>query len=165
MTLEAPSKHQNSCLRYSCSIFDTNCSYCVAFAICWQPKNPSNASDAYTEDKILERIAPIGSIRTEPFLADSSANEKVGNITKIALSGEEVYVNRCAACHEAGVLNAPKIGDTAAWAPRISQGLDTLLYSVLNGNGAMASQKGPLNTDEELKSAVIYLTNKSGGSL
>ena len=26
----------------------------------------------------------------------------------------------------------------------------------------MASQKGPLNTDEELKSAVIYLTNKSG---
>ena len=36
-------------------------------------KNPSNASDAYTEDKILERIAPIGSIRTEPVLADSSA--------------------------------------------------------------------------------------------
>ena len=29
----------------------------------------------------------------------------------------------------------------------------------------MASQKGPLNTDEELKAAVIYLTNKSGGSL
>lgn len=128
-------------------------------------KNPSNASDAYTEDKILERIAPIGSIRTEPALADSSTTEKDTNITKVALSGEEVYVNRCAACHEAGVLNSPKIGDTAAWAPRISQGLDTLLYSVLNGKGAMASQKGPLNTDEELKSAVIYLTNKSGGSL
>jgi len=128
-------------------------------------KDPSNASDAYTEDKILERIAPIGSIRTEPVLADSVATEKDGNITKVALSGEEVYVNRCAACHEAGVLNAPKIGDTAAWGPRISQGLDALLYSVLNGKGAMASQKGPLNTDEELKSAVIYLTNKSGGSL
>ncbi|MDA9719197.1 c-type cytochrome [Betaproteobacteria bacterium] len=128
-------------------------------------KNPSNASDAYTEEKILERIAPIGSIRTEPVLADLSANEKDANITKVALSGEEVYANRCAACHEAGVLNAPKIGDTAAWAPRISLGLDTLLYSVLNGKGAMASQKGPLNTDEELKSAVIYLTNKSGGSL
>ena len=128
-------------------------------------KNPSNSSDAYTEDKVLERIAPIGSIRTEPVLADSSANEKGANITKVALSGEEVYANRCAACHEAGVLNAPKIGDSVAWAPRISQGLDTLLYSVLNGKGAMASQKGPLNTDEELKSAVIYLTNKSGGSL
>ena len=128
-------------------------------------KNPSNSSDAYTEDKILERIAPIGSIRTEPVMADSSTNEKNVNITKVALSGEEVYANRCAACHEAGVLNAPKIGDTAAWAPRISQGLDTLLYSVLNGKGAMASQKGPLNSDEELKAAVIYLTNKSGGSL
>ena len=128
-------------------------------------KNPSKASDAYTEEKTLERIAPIGSIRTEPVLADLSANEKDANITKVALSGEQVYANRCAACHEAGVLNAPKIGDTAAWAPRISQGLDTLVYSVLNGKGAMASQKGPLNTDEELKSAVIYLTNKSGGSL
>ena len=128
-------------------------------------KNPSNSSDAYTEDKILERIAPIGSIRTEPVLADLSANEKDVNVTKVALSGEEVYANRCAACHEAGVLNSPKIGDTVAWAPRISQGLDALLYSVLNGKGAMASQKGPLNTDEELKSAVIYLTNKSGGSL
>ena len=128
-------------------------------------KNPSNSSDAYTEDKILERIAPIGSIRTEPVLADSSANEKDVNVTKVALSGEEVYNNRCAACHEAGVLNSPKIGDTVAWAPRISQGLDSFLYSVLNGKGAMASQKGPLNTDDELKSAVIYLTNKSGGSL
>ena len=128
-------------------------------------KDPSGASDAYTEDKILERIASIGSIRTEPVLADSGANEKDVNITKVALSGEEVYANRCAACHEAGVLNSPKIGDKAAWAPRISQGLDTLLYSVLNGKGAMASQKGPLNTDEELKAAVIYLTNKSGGSL
>ena len=128
-------------------------------------KNPSNSSDAYTEDKILERISPIGSIRTEPFLADSSTNVEDANIIKVALSGEEVYANRCAACHEAGVLNAPKIGDTAAWAPRISQGLDTLLYSVLNGKGAMASQKGPLNTDEELKAAVIYLSNKSGGSL
>ena len=128
-------------------------------------KNPSNSSDAYTEDKVLERIAPIGSIRTEPVLVESTANEKDGNITKVALSGEEVYANRCAACHEAGVLNAPKIGDTAAWASRIGQGLDALLYSVLNGKGAMASQKGPLNTDEELKAAVIYLTNKSGGSL
>ena len=128
-------------------------------------KNPSNSSDAYTEDKILERIAPVGSIRTEPVLADLSANEKDVNITKVALSGEEVYANRCAACHEAGVLNAPKIGDTTAWAPRINQGLDTLLSSVLNGKGAMAAQKGPLNTDDELKAALRYLTNQSGGSL
>ena len=98
-------------------------------------------------------------------MADSSASKTEAKITKVTLSGEEVYVNRCAACHEAGVLNAPKIGDTSAWAPRISQGLDTLVYSVLNGKGAMASQKGPLNTDEELKAAVIYLTNKSGGAL
>ena len=49
--------------------------------------------------------------------------------------------------------------ETRPWAPRISQGLDTLLYSVLNGKGAMASQKGPLNTDEELKVS-SYISHK-----
>ena len=38
----------------------------------------------------FERIAPIGSIRTEPVLADSSATEKDTNITKVALSGRSV---------------------------------------------------------------------------
>jgi len=127
-------------------------------------KNPSNSSDAYTEEKVLERIAPIGSIRTEPYAVQASDTLNEGSVTKVSLSGEAVYSNRCAACHEAGVLNAPKIGDVPAWSSRLSQGLDKLVYSVLNGKGAMAAQKGPLNTDDEIKSAVIYLTNKSGGS-
>ena len=127
-------------------------------------QNPSNSSDAYTEEKVLARIAPIGSIRTEPVLVEADDTNKKVTITKVALSGEAVYSNRCAACHEAGVLNAPKIGDAVAWGPRLKQGLDKLVESVYNGKGAMASQRGPLNTDEELQAAVIYLTNKSGGS-
>tara|TARA_B100000963_G_scaffold43577_1_gene32479 strand:+ start:227 stop:886 length:660 start_codon:yes stop_codon:yes gene_type:complete len=38
-------------------------------------KNPSNASDAYTEEKVLERIAPIGSIRTEPVKVAAAADQ------------------------------------------------------------------------------------------
>ena len=72
--------HQNTktaFICYSCSVFDTHCNVIVLLSqYVGNLKNPSNSSDAYTEDKILERIAPIGSIRTEPVLADSSATSK-----------------------------------------------------------------------------------------
>ena len=126
-------------------------------------KNPEKSSDAYTAEKIAQRIQPIGTLRTEPYVSVESDNVVLASVDVGPLSGEAVYSNRCAACHEAGVLNAPKIGDIGAWKPRLGQGLDKLVYSVLNGKGSMGAQKGPLNTDEEIKAAVVYLTNKSGG--
>ena len=75
-------------------------------------KIPQIPSDAYTEDKILERIAPIGSIRTEPVLADSSASEKDASVTKVALSGRRSTLIDVLLATRL-VLNAPKIGDTA----------------------------------------------------
>jgi cytochrome c5 len=46
---------------------------------------------------------------------------------------EEKYGKACATCHSAGVLGAPKKGDTSAWQPRLKQGTDTLLTHVRNG--------------------------------
>ena len=39
-----------------------------------------------------------------------------------AQSGEATYKQVCASCHNAGVLNAPKVGDKAKWAPLIAEG-------------------------------------------
>jgi cytochrome c5 len=33
--------------------------------------------------------------------------------------GEDTYNKACASCHAQGVAGAPKLGDKAAWAPRI----------------------------------------------
>lgn len=45
----------------------------------------------------------------------------------------DLYNQSCATCHAAGVLGAPKSGDKAAWAPRLKQGMPTLVSHTKNG--------------------------------
>ena len=79
-------------------------------------------------------------------------------------TGEQIYKNVCSICHDAGTLGAPKTGDTAAWAPRISLGFDALTHSVINGKNAMPPRAGASDlTDTEIQRAVAYLTHLAGG--
>jgi cytochrome c5 len=80
-------------------------------------------------------------------------------------AGDAVYKAQCAACHDAGLAGAPKIGDTAAWAARISTGYEALLNSALKGKGAMGAQAGGAFSDLEIGRAVVHLANASGGRL
>ncbi|MFZ8914303.1 MAG: c-type cytochrome [Burkholderiaceae bacterium] len=119
-------------------------------------------SDALTPEAIAERIAPIGRVATEPEAGTVAA---AASVVKAALrSGPEVYGAACAACHTAGVLGAPKMGDAAGWKPRLSAGLDALVNSSLKGKGAMPAQGGGAYSDEEIRKAVIHMVNGSGGS-
>jgi len=77
-------------------------------------------------------------------------------------SGEEVFKVQCTACHTSGAAGAPKIGDTAAWAPRIATGLETLVNSAMKGKNAMAAQGGGDFTDIEVARAVVYIANAGG---
>ena len=68
----------------------------------------------------------------------------------------------CVACHAQSVAGSPKIGDKAAWAPRIKQGMDTLVQSVLKGKGAMPPKGGnPSLSDAEIKAAVEFLVSQA----
>ncbi|MFZ9722481.1 MAG: c-type cytochrome [Burkholderiaceae bacterium] len=119
-------------------------------------------SDALTPEAIAERIAPIGRVATEPEAGTVAA---AASVVKAALrSGPEVYGAACAACHTAGVLGAPKMGDAAGWKPRLSAGLDALVNASLKGKGAMPAQGGGAYSDEEIRKAVIHMVNGSGGS-
>jgi cytochrome c5 len=88
-----------------------------------------------------------------------------------ARSGEEVTNTVCAACHNTGVQGAPKIGDKAAWAPHIKEGLNHLLANAIKGitvKGAMVMppRGGAADlSDAEVASAIVYMANKSGGNL
>jgi len=77
-------------------------------------------------------------------------------------TGEQVFAAQCTACHSAGVAGAPKIGDAAAWGPRIATGFDALLNSALKGKGAMGPQGGGDFSDLEVARAVVYMANKAG---
>jgi cytochrome c5 len=75
-------------------------------------------------------------------------------------TGEQVVDSGCVACHENGVNGAPKIGDRAAWIPRMSKGLDVLVQSAIHGHGAMPARGGIADlSDREIESAIVYMFN------
>ena len=81
--------------------------------------------------------------------------------------GDQIFNKICIQCHAAdsSVPNAPKIENNGDWAPRIGQGFDTLFQHALNGFNAMPAKGGAADlTDQELKRAITYMANKSGGN-
>ena len=68
------------------------------------------------------------------------------------------------ACHAVGVANAPKFGDQAAWAPKVSVGLNALVASVVNGKGAMPPGGGSAYSEDEIRSVVEYMLAEAGVS-
>ena len=74
-----------------------------------------------------------------------------------AKSPDDVIGKHCNACHGSGLLNAPKIGDTAAWKTRADEqgGLDGLLAKAITGINAMPPKGTCADcSDEELKGAI-----------
>ncbi|MFN8839904.1 MAG: c-type cytochrome, partial [Burkholderiales bacterium] len=61
--------------------------------------------------------------------------------------------------HVAGVAGAPKLGDKAAWAPRLAAGVDGLTASVIKGKGAMPPKGGSTASDAEIKASVQYMVD------
>jgi cytochrome c5 len=105
------------------------------------------------------RIAPVGTV----VLADANAPH-------VAMSGEAVFGQVCKTCHEAGLAGAPKMGDKAAWAPRIAEGEATLFKHAIDGfqgkTGLMPPKGGnPDLADDDVERAVVYMANNSGGKL
>jgi len=77
-------------------------------------------------------------------------------------AGEKTYDTTCMACHLMGVAGAPKLGDKAAWTPRIAKGNDALNASVINGLNAMPPRAGnPKLTDADIQQAVAFMVEKS----
>ncbi|MCK9388076.1 MAG: c-type cytochrome [Sulfuritalea sp.] len=109
------------------------------------------------DEAVNSRIAPVARVE---LAAPSAAGAVVGD-----RSGEQLYKTTCITCHEAGVANAPKFGDKAAWAPRLALGLEGLMKSVIAGKNAMPPRAGSDANDTELARAVVYMANKAGGKL
>jgi cytochrome c5 len=79
-----------------------------------------------------------------------------------AADGKAVYDKVCFACHVQSVAGSPRLGDKAAWAPRIQQGVDALVQSVTKGKGAMPPKAGnPALTDAEIRAAVEFMVSQS----
>lgn len=76
--------------------------------------------------------------------------------------GQKIYSQACAFCHDKGVAGAPKIGDAAAWSPRLAQGMEALYTVALRGKGAMPAKGGnPSLSDADVRAAVDFLVAQS----
>jgi cytochrome c5 len=82
-----------------------------------------------------------------------------------AESGEAVYRDKCAMCHDSGTDKAPRIGAPEDWTARFAKGRDGLLRSALKGvpGTAMAPKGGFLQLpDAEVAQAVDYMLERVG---
>lgn len=133
------------------------------------------SSTKYTENHpamsdvaVAKRIQPVGQVHIGPVPETADAAAPAASAVAAApssKSGEEVYKQVCAACHTTGVLNAPKTGDKAAWAPLIKEGLDIITADAIKGIRQMPARGGNPNlSDLEMRRAVVYMANQSGAS-
>jgi cytochrome c5 len=125
-------------------------------------------SDVSNEPKevMLENIKPVGQVNIagQPGTQEATAAEPAAAAGEAAApkSGEQIYQANCVACHGTGVAGAPKLGDAAAWAPRIAKGMDALLKSATNGLNAMPPKGLCMAcSEDELKGTIQYMVSKS----
>lgn len=113
-------------------------------------------TDALSDEQVAARIAPLAKV-----------DVKDANAPRTYKTGEEVYKAVCVTCHGTGAAGAPKFGNKDDWAPRISQGFDTLLKTALAGKGAMPARGGtsPADvSDYEIARTIVYMANNDGAN-
>ncbi|PHQ25682.1 cytochrome c5 family protein [Marinobacter guineae] len=115
---------------------------------------------ASVEDEIRARIEPVGEVCLEGEQCGAAA-APTQSASSGPRSGSEVYDAVCMACHTTGAAGAPVIGNAEAWAPRIDQGMETLISHAINGFNAMPAKGGCASCpDEEIQAAVEYLVEQ-----
>jgi cytochrome c5 len=129
-----------------------------------------SSEEATTE--VMKNTEPVANVQMQGDEPEAPAAEE--NTDAVAASegggddtGKTTYGGICVACHGSGLPGIPQVGDTAAWAPRIEQGNDTLYEHAINGytgsSGMPMPAKGgnPALSDDDVKAAVDYMVSSS----
>jgi cytochrome c5 len=114
----------------------------------------STASPAAQEEAVAKRLKPAG----EVIISASGSAQQLRD-------GKTVVETACAACHATGAMNAPKIGDKAAWGKLTSRSLEALTASAIKGVRQMPARGGnPDLADVEIARAIVYMANQGGAN-
>jgi cytochrome c5 len=126
---------------------------------------------ALTPEAVERRIQPVARLEFGPpegvaQKPAAAAPAKPGAVAAAGkpgpVDGKAVYDKVCVACHQVSVAGSPRLGDQAAWAPRIKTGMDSLMQSVTKGKGAMPPRGGnPSLSDAEVRAAVEFMVGQS----
>jgi cytochrome c5 len=92
-------------------------------------------------------------------VAASTIGSVIGTASVQAAPNMSKYNKSCVVCHDQGVAGAPKIGDAAAWEPRLAKGMDALMASVKNGLNAMPPMGMCFDcSDDEYMELIKYMS-------
>ena len=115
----------------------------------------NSAAASATENKTE---APAAEAKTEVAAAGGASAQRDPNFNP---QGE--YDKLCATCHAIGLMNAPKLGDSAAWKERLDKagGLDGLVQQGIKGINAMPPKGGSTVNDDQFHDLVVFFLDKS----
>lgn len=123
---------------------------------------------AAVEDRTrpFARVAVAGQDNAALAIVEQSAVAAAATASPVPQNGEEVFNAACTACHTQGIAGAPRMGDKAAWAPRIAKGKDTLYKHSLEGfqgqTGVMPPKGGRVDlSDDLIRLGVDYMIDGS----
>lgn len=129
------------------------------------------AADSAVAGQAAENTAPIGKVALAGQDNSALAIKAPGSgaapaALPVPKSGEETFQTVCSACHGTGVGGAPRVGDHAAWGPRIGQGKAMLYEHALKGftgkAGVMLPKGGRSDLPDDLvRETVDYMVKKS----
>lgn len=117
---------------------------------------PAHGGNAGVNDLEIERAIT--------YMVNASGGhwvEPIGAVTPAAArSYDQIVQTQCAKCHQDGKDGAPRIGDRAAWIPRLKKGLDALVASAVHGHGGMPPRGGEADlSDGQIRGAIVAMFN------
>lgn len=144
----------------------------IGVALYLYSKNPPPINPSHI-DEVEQRIAPVGGVYAgdtgKAALADAQAAAAKAAAAQVAYGGttdgKTIFGNLCQTCHENAATGAPVLSDKAAWAPRVAEGLDTLVKHATEGftgkKGVMPARGGnPSLTDAQVKATVEWMVSQ-----
>jgi cytochrome c5 len=119
-------------------------------------------SDPLLVKQVQQNTAPFAHVaiagQDNSALAALSA-PKSGAAAEVPTTGEQAFTQVCSACHGAGINGAPKVGDHAAWGPRVAQGKEVLYTHAISGIRSMPPRGGSTWPDATIRMAVDYMVS------
>ena len=130
--------------------------------------------DPAAEQRVLNRIAPIGAVYAgatgAAAQADALKAAAAAATAQVAyggtMDGSVVFGNLCTGCHTSGAGGAPKLDAAGIGARMASQGLEMLIKNAITGYtgsaGVMPAKGGnPALTDDQVKATVEWMVAQS----
>jgi cytochrome c5 len=143
----------------------------IAVVIWYEEPGPTDKAQVAAA---VERIRPVGAVyagdtgRAAMEAAKAAAARAAASQVAYGgtTDGKTIFDHLCTTCHSTGAAGAPKITDKSAWAPRVAEGLATLIkhaedgYTGPDGNHMPAKGGNPALTDAQVEATVKWMVSQ-----